>query len=295
MGEIDRVDKILRSKKKAALTGPSSQLKVIKDGLLRYIFEQREQGIEIKVFTVMLRASLMSPEFREKSFTARCSCVKRFMHAHSFSYRMGTHTSQRPPAEVESKAFDFMQFMRVIVSGGNRDRRFIINMDQTPIYFSMSSKRTLEVIEKKNIHIRTSTNDTKRVTVAVTITADGTLLPSTLVFKGKPDGRIAKKEFSTYPKTHFYKCQEAAWMDEEGMIVWVKEVLAPYVATAPDHVVPILILDMYQCHMMSSVVQMIQELGVEVQHIPGGCTSLCQPVDVGFLTSRLRIGCDGSG
>jgi hypothetical protein len=49
-----------------------------------------------------------------------------------------------------------------------------------------------------------------------------------------------------------------------------------------DHVVPILILNMYQCHMMALVVQMIQELGVEVQHIPGGCTSLCQPVDVGF-------------
>ncbi len=32
----------------------------------------------------------------------------------------------------------------------------------------------------------------------------------------------------------------------------------------------------------ASVVQKIQELGVEVKHIPGGCTSLCQPVDVGF-------------
>jgi len=38
---------------------------------------------------------------------------------------------------------------------------------------------------------------------------------------------------------------------------------------APDHVVPILILDMYRCHMMPSVVHMIQELSVEVQHIPG--------------------------
>ena len=35
--------------------------------------------------------------------------------------------------------------------------------------------------------------------------------------------------------------------------------------------------------MMASVVQKIQqELGVEVKHIPGGCTFLCQPVDVGF-------------
>ena len=56
MGEIDRLDKILRSKKKAALTGLSSQLKAIKDGLLRYIFEKREQGIEINAFTVVLRA-----------------------------------------------------------------------------------------------------------------------------------------------------------------------------------------------------------------------------------------------
>jgi hypothetical protein len=71
------------------------------------------------------------------------------MHAHSFSYQMGTHTSQRPPAEVESEAFDFMLFVRAIVSGGNRDRRFIINMNQTPVYFSMSSKRTIEVIGKK--------------------------------------------------------------------------------------------------------------------------------------------------
>jgi hypothetical protein len=48
---------------------------------------------------------------------------------------MGMHTLQRLPAEVESKAFDFMQFMRVIVSGGNCDRRFIINIYQTPVYF----------------------------------------------------------------------------------------------------------------------------------------------------------------
>ncbi len=34
--------------------------------------------------------------------------------------------------------------------------------------------------------------------------------------------------------------------------------------------------------MMALVVQRIQELGVEAKHIPGGCTSLCQPVDIGL-------------
>jgi hypothetical protein len=75
------------------------------------------------------------------------------MIAHSFSYRMGTHTSQCPPANVESKAFNFMRFMCVIVSGGHRDRHFVIYMDQTPVYFTMNSKGTLEVIGEKTIHI----------------------------------------------------------------------------------------------------------------------------------------------
>jgi hypothetical protein len=71
-------------------------------------------------------------------------------------------------------------------------------------------------------------------------------------------------------------------MDEQVMLAWVEEVLAPYVTTAPKDIIPLLILDSYQCHMMASVVYKIQELGVEVKQIPGGCTSLCQQVDVGF-------------
>ncbi len=71
-------------------------------------------------------------------------------------------------------------------------------------------------------------------------------------------------------------------MDERVMLAWVEEVLAPYVAMAPEDIIPLLILDSYQCHMMASVVSKIQELGIKVKHIPGGCTSLCQPVDVGF-------------
>ena len=34
--------------------------------------------------------------------------------------------------------------------------------------------------------------------------------------------------------------------------------------------------------MMGSVVQAIEELGCKVMHIPGGCTCVLQPVDVGF-------------
>jgi hypothetical protein len=152
---------------------------------------------------------------------------------------MGTHESQRKPEEVEGEAKDYMRLIRPFVIGNNRDPRFILNMDQTPVYFLMNSKCTLELIGKKTIHICTSTNDTKRDTVVVTIVGDGTVLPSVVVFKGKTNGRIAKKvqNVPNIPSLH-YHCQDAVWMDETVMLAWVDQVLRPYVETAPEDIGP---------------------------------------------------------
>ena len=38
------------------------------------------------------------------------------------------------------------------------------------------------------------------------------------------------------------------------MIEWVDDVLAPYVATAPPGIIPILFLDSFKVHMLGSVV-----------------------------------------
>ena len=101
-------------------------------------------------------------------------------------------------------------------------------------------------------------------------------------FLGKPNGRIVQREFPMYPQCMIYACQDNAWMDERVMLMWVEMVLKPYVDTAPQNMVPVLFLDSYCCHMMNLAVNAIQDLGVEVEHILGGCTSLCQPVDIGI-------------
>ncbi len=271
-----------RKPKMSSHPGPDSQLRDIEDSLLQFIFENREQGMAVNILMILFKASALSSDFAAKSVEARYSMVRRFVAKHSLVYRMGTHESQRHPDDVAEEASDFMEAMRPKVVGPHRDPNFIINMDQTPVYFSMTPATTLEIVGRKTVHVRKSTTDTKRATVAVAITASGIILPSVVVFKGQPNGRIAKEEIPTFTTDHFYACQKNAWMDERVMKQWVNVVLKPYVETAPDHIIPLLILDSYRCHMMSSVVQCIQELGVEVQHIPGGCTSLCQPVDVGF-------------
>jgi len=277
---VEPIMAMIKSKRKAAHAGPLGQLKPLEQLLLRHIFEHREQGMSVHTLNLVVKAPSFSPEFNVKHFVARCSAVKRFMRAHSLVYCMGTHQTQRKPEEVAAEALDYMNLIRALVLGPHRDRRYILNMDKTPVYFCMMRKKTLEVVGVKTVHIRTSTSDTKHATVAVPIAADGTVLPLTVVIKWKPDGRIARTEFSKYPPTHHYHCQDSAWMDERVMLAWAHEVLKLYVADATEHVIPILILHSYHCHMMASVVMKIQELGIEVTHIPGGCTSLCQPVDV---------------
>jgi hypothetical protein len=107
------------------------------------------------------------------------------------------------------------------------------------------------------------------------------MLPPLLIFNAKPNGRV-KKELANFPPGAHYTVQKNAWMDERVMLMWVEVILEPYIKTAPDGVRPILFLDSYRCHMMASVVQRVQDIGVEVIHIPGGCTGVCQPVDVGI-------------
>jgi hypothetical protein len=196
---------------------------------------------------------------------------------------LGTNESQRLSAQVAAEALDYIQNVArpKVSQEGGRHADFILNMDQTPIPFTYNARKTLELVGRRTVHIRKSTGDTKRATFAMTVTASGKILKPVLIFKGARNGRIVQREFPNYGNDMIYLCQQNAWMDEEAMIVWVDQVLRPYIETAPAGILPILFLDSYRCHMMASVVGMIQDLGVEVEHIPGGCTSLCQPVDIG--------------
>ena len=73
-----------------------------------------------------------------------------------------------------------------------RDKRFIINMDQTPVFFSMTPKTTLDERGTRSVNVRASTGSTMRITVAVAVTAAGGTLPLMIVYKGKQNGRIIR-------------------------------------------------------------------------------------------------------
>ena len=106
----------------------------------------------------------------------------------------------------------------------------------------MNPKDTINGQGTKTINLRTAGGDTRRVTVAITITASGHQLPSLVVFKGKsihfctantvsnimvdccictagmPNGAIARREVPTLPVRSIYRLNKKAWFNKQIML-----------------------------------------------------------------------------
>ncbi len=91
---------------------------------------------------------------------------------------------------------------------------------------------------------------------------------------GMPNGTIARREVPTLPAGSIYCLNKKAWFNEQIMLDWIEHVLAPYFATVPLGIIPILFLDQFRVHKMGSIVNAIQALGMQVEFIPASCTGL---------------------
>ena len=206
-------------KAKSLCKGRYSILFPLTDPLLSFIFELRETGMAVSITIIVLKAAQLSRPFHEKSSQAQYHIVNRFVKSHGMVHRMGTHMAQKAPSESTGDALDYMEVTCPKMSEPCRHQDYVLNMDQTPVPFTYDPKSTLELVGRRTVHVRKSTSDTKRATLALTVTTSGKALIPLVVFKGKPNGRIVTCEFPEYPEGLEYACQENAWMDERVMLL----------------------------------------------------------------------------
>ena len=131
--------------------------------------------------------------------------------------------------------------------------------------------------------------------LAVSVCVHGTKLPSMLIYNETQKDQIANKEFPYFSPGCKYYFQENARMDDCAMIEWVENILKSYIEMAPENIIQLLVLGSYQCHMITLVVEAIQQLSVEVEYIPGGYTSLCLPIDVRINKALKTVFCKDQG
>ena len=102
------------------------------------------------------------------------------------------------------------------------------------------------------------------------MSAAGDVLPPMIIFKGKRALNIQT------PPGWIVCVQEKAWMDEELMLRWIKDIYLRHT----DKERSLLVMDSFRAHLTDNVKKSLRKGNTVPAIIPGGCTSKIQPLDV---------------
>ncbi len=145
-------------------------------------------------------------------------------------------------------------------------------MDETPIFFDMVGNVTVEAKGNKTVHIRTTGNEKNRFTCVLSVLANGTKLLPMVIFKGK---RLPHN----LPLGIIVQMQEKGWMDEQIMRLWIKKVWTRRPGGLARRK-SLLVMDSFEGHKTDLVKKRCNEENTDIAIIPGGLTSVLQPLDV---------------
>lgn len=262
-------------KTRRAFRGPKTgKFPAVESSLLEYIKARRADGCAVSIDLIRNQALVIARKegIPVQDFRASNGWATRFMRRNGLSLRRRTTLCQRLPAAYEEKIVDFHRFVIRIRQEKNFLLSQIGNADQTPLNFDMPSSRTVEQTGARTVHVRTTGAEKQRCTVMLGVTADGRKLPPYVIFKRKtlPKGKLP-------PGIHV-RVQEKGWMTADLMVDWVKTVWGrrPGALLFPS----LLVLDSFRGHLQESVRAKFKELRTDLAVIPGGLTSMLQPLDV---------------
>ena len=179
----------------------------------------------------------------------------------------------RPETSQKDHEEKVLSFHRHIIQLRKRHQyplRNIYNMDETPLRFDDPSTRTLHKIGEKTIHIRTNGAEKKGFTVVLACAADGSKVIPHVIFKG-----VRKLGDTCTQPGIVTKVHRNGWMDEAGCMEWVR-------TTFPVHSEErkLLVWDSFRGHLTENVKAELRRRKVDAAVIPGGLTSVLQPLDV---------------
>ena len=121
----------------------------------------------------------------DQQFKASNGWLDSFFNRHNMSLRSRTSMSQKLPSDLEEKIASFSQFVRKLRVENDFEDMYIINMDETPVFFDLVPSKTIDTKGSKSVIVRTSNSDKRHVTVVLAIAADGAVLKTFVIFKGK--------------------------------------------------------------------------------------------------------------
>lgn len=144
-------------------------------------------------------------------------------------------------------------------------------MDESPFYYDMPNNLTIDSVGAQSIDVNTTGNLKSRFTLVVTVRGDGKLLPMMVILKG-----LKKVPRCHIPENVVVAVNESGTMNSKLMQFYIDHVLRPDLNGKAS----LLLLDEFKAHSTETTTNRLNELKVTPFMIPGGYTSILQPLDV---------------
>ena len=246
--------------------------KQLDDQLAAWISEKREESyIAVSSQMICLTAlSLIRPT--DPHFKASYGCLRKFMMRHNLVLRARTSIGQTLPKDLEAKIVAFHSEICSVRTNGDYPYELIANMDEMPVFLDLVPNRTVDRKGKKSIRVRTTNSEKRHIQLLFAVLQAESFYLLLSFLKEK----LPEHSGVTVPSGVVATMQQKAWMDEQRMLAWTSDVWRPYVSGRPA----LLILDKFSAHFTDRVQEAFRQLNTKWILIPGGCTSVLQPLDI---------------
>ncbi|GMF43165.1 unnamed protein product [Phytophthora fragariaefolia] len=237
--------------------GRKAETTPIEDTLCVFIKDERRLEHTVTVdFIIDMATELMPDVMGSKSPEAKKSWCQRFMRRHSLTIRI-CHSGRKTREELETLRFPFVKLVTQHVTehcyyDPNTSltvARALFNMDQTFVYWDMGTRTTVEFIGAPTVRSTSNESEGYRCTMALTVAADGRVLPPHFVYNGVPGGDVEKEVNSLcLGDVATFSGQESAWFNDRVMLEWIDKCWKPIVVEPS-----VLILDSLSVHKMAKI------------------------------------------
>lgn len=193
------------------------------------------------------------------SLNAKYLRIIRFLKSKYYVNRKSTHTGQSIPENSNELC---MKFLKEVIRERNKyeyDLDCIIKADETPVYLDSPYNYCIAKKGAQTVTIKTLGRETARLTVLLSITANGNKLKPFIIFKGK-------EETMLYNNLQNFKqvldgsiviyTQDNAWMNSNLFCKYIKEVLAEYYPKKRK----LLILDQCPAHLNEKILYLLKNI-----------------------------------
>lgn len=296
--------------------GRQRQDQPVFDELLNVFSDLRERGLPVtssmlQVEFVKIKALQnaaadppIAVDAHEGSSKALYHRINRWLKANRIGMRMATHVAQNTRFNQDI-IDDFVLECNTTIALYHYNPDYIVNMDETNVYFEMKCTSTLSNRGVSTVNIST-TGCTHRCTVLLACTVSGKKLPPYVVFKGGKDKTVDRAlRRVQHAGGIICAAQESAWVDSDIMCDWSDRVWRPYINGNHSY----LMLDHCSAHMTSQCVRKLLSMQTnvslnrmvscgpifffklifvifplstpQIDYIPAGYTSKLQMLDVG--------------